>query len=277
MKKIILLAMILVMLFSITACDKPHDQENQATQPTATTTEATVAHDHVYTSKQNKDPNCEEAGEQVYTCACGHSYTEAIAPLGHTWENWITSTPSTFVTAGEATRKCSVCGEEESKELEKSTAEEELVRIASRICTLPAYQSVDELNANMVFNWLRLEAGTVSSDWNDKTYQVTNIYSLEKFDEVSQRFFGRTFDFKKFADDNEEFTMDAEKNQLIWVTGGAGGGYTGKMESFAQTDNTHYTVRYSASDYDGTVAYYGTLKLRLTDTGFVIESHTIER
>ena len=277
MKKLILLTVIAVLLLSFTACDKPQGHETQGTQPPAPTTESAEPHDHVYTSKQTKDPSCEEPGELVYTCECGHSYTEAVAALGHTWDNWITSTPSTFVTTGEATRECSVCKKTEAKELEKSTVEEELERIASRICTLPAYQSVDELNTIAVFNWLRLEAGTVSSDWNDKTYLVTNIYSLDKFDAVSQRFFGRVFDFKQFADNYDEFTIDTEKNHLIWVTGGAGGGYTGKMETFTQIDGSHYTVRYSANDFDGTVAYYGTLNLRLTDSGFVIESHTREK
>ena len=34
-----------------------------------------------------KNPACEEKGEMTYSCACGESYTEEVAALGHAYEN----------------------------------------------------------------------------------------------------------------------------------------------------------------------------------------------
>lgn len=42
-------------------------------------------HTHSYTSKVTTAATCTSAGVKTYTCSCGHSYTESIAALGHSY------------------------------------------------------------------------------------------------------------------------------------------------------------------------------------------------
>lgn len=276
MKKIILFLMITTLLFCTTACDLPQNQ-NTPNITQGTTTAPTEGHTHTYTSAQTKAPKCDAEGEMTYTCGCGETYTEAIATIEHTWSEWSVTVQPTFTAVGESSRTCEVCEHTETNEVAKITLEEELKRLAGKTYTLPAFQSADELNAWTLFDWVRMQAGYVSSDWNDKTYQVTNVYSLDAFHSVTQQYFGQTYDFVAFANEREDFTYDAEKKQLIWVTYGAGGGYITAMDSFDQIDDTHYSVRYYAADYDEVPVYYGVLNLELTDNGFRILSHTNEK
>ena len=67
--------------------------------------------DHTYTSAVTTQPTCGESGVMTYTCsACGDSYTESIAALGHTWTDATCSAPKT----------CTVCGATEGEALEHS-------------------------------------------------------------------------------------------------------------------------------------------------------------
>ena len=86
---------------------------------------------HVYTSLVTKQPDCTAIGVETYTCsACGDSYTENIAALGHTYDNAcdtdcnrcgamreITHTYESVVTppdcenGGYTTHTCLVCGD----------------------------------------------------------------------------------------------------------------------------------------------------------------------
>lgn len=231
---------------------------------------------HQYSSSETKAPGCEELGQVTYFCHCGHSYTESIDPVVHNWGNWFVSVKPTFTTTGEEMRKCSICQKADVREIEKNGIEEELRRIATIAVPLPNFQSASELTAADMFNWVRIQAGWVSSDFNDTTFQFTNVYSLAAFDAVSQAYFGRTFDFVTFAEEHDEMTVDSASKQLIWVTYGAGGGYATALDSYTQIDDTHYTVRYYAYDYDNAPVYYGTLNVRLSANGFMIESHTSE-
>jgi hypothetical protein len=43
-------------------------------------------------SNAPKNPACEEKGEVTYSCACGESYTEEVAELGHAYENRVCTT-----------------------------------------------------------------------------------------------------------------------------------------------------------------------------------------
>ena len=55
-------------------------------------------------------PTCDAEGEKTFTCGtCGHSYTEAIAALGHAYTEEVTTAP-TCDTAGEKTFTCGTCG-----------------------------------------------------------------------------------------------------------------------------------------------------------------------
>ncbi len=45
-------------------------------------------HAHEYTTTVT-EPDCINQGYTTYTCACGHSYNENIAPLGHSYDNGV--------------------------------------------------------------------------------------------------------------------------------------------------------------------------------------------
>ena len=305
MKKLLVFAVISLLLLGLAACDAQnpgtttvpattHDHffeirdvadatcEEQGYARYACTCGAekvdyTDALGHEYTSEMTKEPLCNEQGEITYFCHCGHTYTEAIDTTDHNWGNWFVDIQPTFTTKGQEKHICVVCNEFETRELDTNTVEQELERIASLAQLLPAYGSVRELSANFdLFNWVRVEAGILSSDMNEETYAFTLRYSLDTFDAVTQQYFEKKFDWASLAQRYEEFSVDTANNQLIWVTYGAGGWGVTVMESFEKIDDTHYSIRYFSHDYDEIPRYYGTLKVKLTDQGFVIESHIIE-
>ncbi len=114
-------------------------------------------HTHSYSSLVTKEPTCKETGVMNYTCSCGDTYTEVIPmkehnavhditpstckvagmeydfcsscgetfnvkilPLNaHTWGEWQVTTPPTASNEGISTRVCSVCGEKETKLIQK--------------------------------------------------------------------------------------------------------------------------------------------------------------
>ncbi len=44
-----------------------------------------IPHTHSYTSKVTTPATCTSTGVRTYTCSCGHSYTESIPALGHSY------------------------------------------------------------------------------------------------------------------------------------------------------------------------------------------------
>lgn len=116
-----------------------------------------AGHTHSYSSEISKAATCTTEGIVAYTCSCGGGYTESIAKLGHdyksavtkptctakgyttytcsrcndnykgkytsaaghSWSNWETTKEPTVSATGTAERKCSVCGDRETKTLDK--------------------------------------------------------------------------------------------------------------------------------------------------------------
>lgn len=75
---------------------------------------------HSYTSKVVA-PGCVEKGYTLYSCVCGDSYKENYTEAtGHSWGEWETTKKPTYFTTGTAQRKCSKCGEIETKTLPKT-------------------------------------------------------------------------------------------------------------------------------------------------------------
>ena len=302
MKKLILFTMILVLLLSITACDLPGADNSDSTDPTGSSvtsdptgnsdpsepsepsvplepsepTEITEPHEHVYNLTKTTNPKCEQKGENTYTCKCGDSYTEEIAATGHTWKDWVTDIEPTFTTTGTAKRGCKNCTEKETKQLEKSTIEQEMQRLAGLVDCLPEFQSVDQLSGGTIFDWVCSGAGYVSSEWSPETCLVTQVYSLDAFDVFTTAHLGKTFDFLYLLEFNDYMTYDEASNQLTLVIGAYGGGYIMTMDSYEKVDDTHYKLRYFASDYDMVPIYYGNVYLVLTENGFMLESHARE-
>jgi hypothetical protein len=48
---------------------------------------------------------------------CGKRFTEEIAPLGHSWGDWVVVKHPTTKEPGQEQRTCSTCGETESREI----------------------------------------------------------------------------------------------------------------------------------------------------------------
>ena len=65
-------------------------------------------HIHSYSFEIIKAATCEEAGEKIYTCGCGDSYSETIPALGHNTVK-VSSTSATCEKGGTSTYKCTRC------------------------------------------------------------------------------------------------------------------------------------------------------------------------
>ena len=75
---------------------------------------------HTYTSKVTKEPTCAESGERTYTCACGDSYTEAIAKVAHSYTSKVTKEPTTKE-EGIRTYTCTNCNHSYTESIAKLT------------------------------------------------------------------------------------------------------------------------------------------------------------
>lgn len=76
-------------------------------------------HTHSYTKKVTQ-PTCTTRGYTTYTCICGDTYEDDHKPTtGHTWSDWVVTKEPTTSSKGVSKRSCAICGETETKELDK--------------------------------------------------------------------------------------------------------------------------------------------------------------
>ena len=109
-----------------------HSYEAEVIQPACTTggyTLYTCACGHSYTenatsatghkySSQVVAATCETQGYTVHKCACGDAYTDTITnATGHNWSQWETVKEPTDTEDGLQERKCGYCGAKEQKAL----------------------------------------------------------------------------------------------------------------------------------------------------------------
>ena len=79
-------------------------------------------HEHNFSElvkNSKKEPTCTEDGSQVMRCSCGDTETQVIKKLGHKFGEWNIIKEATTSEEGIKTRKCSVCGFEETQAIEK--------------------------------------------------------------------------------------------------------------------------------------------------------------
>lgn len=88
--------------------------------------ESTGGHEHSYTVTERAEPTCTEAGYIVYICGCGDTYTETLSAAGHTWSDWTVTKEATADEEGEETRCCPVCGEVETRTIDKLPEEPQM-------------------------------------------------------------------------------------------------------------------------------------------------------
>lgn len=67
------------------------------------------AHEHNYTEEVTTEPGCVTEGVKTFRCSCDASYTEAIAAVGHSYDDGVETTPATCVADGVKTFTCSKC------------------------------------------------------------------------------------------------------------------------------------------------------------------------
>lgn len=65
------------------------------------------------------EPTCTETGYTTYTCHCGDTYTEEIAPLGHSYGDWYETLAPTMDEYGQERRDCAICGCYETRQTDK--------------------------------------------------------------------------------------------------------------------------------------------------------------
>ena len=79
-------------------------------------------HEHNFSElvkNSKKEPTCTEDGSQVMRCSCGDTEVQVIKKLGHKFGEWTIVKEATTSEEGKKTRKCSVCGFEETQAIEK--------------------------------------------------------------------------------------------------------------------------------------------------------------
>ncbi len=75
-------------------------------------------HRHSYTERVTKQPTCTDTGVRIHTCACGDSYTETMAALGHHYQSSETRKP-TAAAEGIMTYTCERCGHSYTRPITK--------------------------------------------------------------------------------------------------------------------------------------------------------------
>ena len=276
MKKITTIATCVILAMNLAACGSHQPSTNPSV--TQSPTGSTPLHTHSYEVQQTKAPTCTAEGEMRYLCSCGDSYVENISVVEHTFTQWEETTRPTFSQVGEASRECETCGHTETMPLPERDIQEEIAAYAKLTTHLPEFTSADELVGGFLIHFVLFNVTPVSDQWNDETFQITRIYSLDDIDRCTNYYFGRTYDFLYLVEHNDDLSYDAEKNHLIWITYGAGGWDPCFMSEITQIDEDEYILSYYAQNMETeAISYYGQLTLKLVDDRLIITSHTIFR
>ena len=99
---------------------KPHN--NVSSEPRNNL--SSEPHKHAYKITR-VNPTCTEDGYTLYECSCGRLYTEkGKKKTGHKWGDWKESVIATAFDEGKKERICTVCGNKETKTVEKLKPEE---------------------------------------------------------------------------------------------------------------------------------------------------------
>ena len=261
MRKYIILTLCLLLSLSLAACDLGN----------------TGPHEHNFMRRKVIPASCAAEGEKVFACECGDSYTETSPKLDHTYGEWETVIKATMSTTGKATRECSGCGSKEEMVLEVLTVEEEITGYTKVILEMPTFASTQELTLEVLFNWALMNTEVISVSFNNETYKATRVYSMGELTRMVKHYFDMKVDFESVYLANDCFTYKEYDDTLIWTLDAAGGWPNYTVEAITKIDDTHYTLRYAATELGQTVPYCnGVLSLELADGRFIITSHTEE-
>lgn len=112
-------------------------QNNASSEPRNNS--SSEPHKHAYKITR-VDPTCAEDGYTLYECSCGRWYTEkGKEKIGiHEWGDWKDSVIATAFVEGKKERICTVCGNKETKTVEKlkpDELEKELLKLINEART----------------------------------------------------------------------------------------------------------------------------------------------
>ena len=111
-------------------------QNNASSEPRNNS--SSEPHKHAYKITR-VNPTCTEDGYTHYECSCGRWYTEkGKEKIGHKWGDWKESVIATAFDEGEKERICTVCGNKETKTVEKlkpDELEKELLKLINEART----------------------------------------------------------------------------------------------------------------------------------------------
>ena len=141
------LAIVVAMVFAFASCDLFKPTEDPTPEHTHEFVEGKcecgesdpdyVAPEceHAYGYEVTKEATCTEAGEKTFTCSlCGHSYTQEVAPNGHTEEKIAGQAPTCTVAGLSEGKKCTVCGVVTVEQFEINAAGHSFVEGACTVC-----------------------------------------------------------------------------------------------------------------------------------------------
>lgn len=90
--------------------EKPAPAPTEAPTQKPTEVPTPAPHVHSYISAVTKAAICAEEGVTTFTCSCGHSYTEAVPVIAHSFGEYVYNNDATTEADGTKTASCSVCG-----------------------------------------------------------------------------------------------------------------------------------------------------------------------
>lgn len=129
------------------------------------------------------NPTCTEAGYKVHTCdVCDHTYSEPIAPKGHTLVD-VAEVPATCANGGvngtKAHKKCSVCNKLFATTATGAATDVEIIA-ASLVIPAPAHSPIEVEALNPTYNAAGHTAGTKCKNCGESIVGATQLNELKE-------------------------------------------------------------------------------------------------
>ncbi len=140
--------------------------------------------EHDFLCESEGASGCLGAAVNTYTCSlCALTYTEEVKAGEHNFGDWIVTTDPTYTDEGEETRTCSLCGETETRPVDKleKPAPAMEVSVSGNVLTITnatniqyiryakgEYDTVEEINASG--NYVNLPASKIYANIADDVF-----------------------------------------------------------------------------------------------------------
>lgn len=133
MRKILVLFLAILLIFSLYGCDPYTQNIGKGSQPsspdpaythTQNATQPTTSDHHIHNYfGQKVSATCTDSGYMLHICACGDQFTDSHTdPLGHNWTDWSITKYPTETESGLQERICQLCSAADQQILAKLEA-----------------------------------------------------------------------------------------------------------------------------------------------------------